>query len=243
MPGSPVVSKPLLGLARRVERSMRNVPERSLLTKKTAPPPSRARLSLDQGAAQPESELVAVQVRSRRRFPRPWSRGAPGWHHEPTARLSRKTLLSTTHETPMLLIARAVNAYVTVAQYAFEPAARRRRTGRSIGTGRRTRSAAPPTSRAVVSGTGCRGKVEFDDLEDDPPRTNTAPPPMLVVGSLPRLKGEVLDDEPRGGLVVAVRGRPDLRPVTGVLVQDPALASPVERGRVRHRRARPACWC
>lgn len=45
MPGSLAVSNPSLGLRRRVERTIRIVPERSLLTKNTAPPPSLAWLS------------------------------------------------------------------------------------------------------------------------------------------------------------------------------------------------------
>ena len=40
MPGS--VSKPSLGLSRRVEERISRTPLRSLLTKKIAPPPSRA---------------------------------------------------------------------------------------------------------------------------------------------------------------------------------------------------------
>ena len=47
MPGSPGVSKPRLGLCRSVERQGRSVPVRSLLTKKIAPPPSRAGVVLD----------------------------------------------------------------------------------------------------------------------------------------------------------------------------------------------------
>ena len=46
IPGKPWVSKPRLGFRRSTERSMISEPERSLLTKKIAPPPSLAVLSV-----------------------------------------------------------------------------------------------------------------------------------------------------------------------------------------------------
>ena len=62
MPGKPRVSKPSLGLRRSVDFSIFIVPVRSLLTKKTAPPPSRAWLPVIRVPASSTRNVVAVRV-------------------------------------------------------------------------------------------------------------------------------------------------------------------------------------
>ena len=103
MPGKPAVSKPSLGLRRSVEPSMRSVPVRSLLTKKTAPPPSLAWLSSMIVPAMSKREGVAVGVDGAAAAAA--GRAGPGrvGARCRSAVLWLNTLLSTTHETPMLL--------------------------------------------------------------------------------------------------------------------------------------------
>ena len=64
-----------------------------------------------------------------------------------------------------------------------------------------------------------------------PPRTKIAPPPppSSVSPVLLPPRTEVLHDEARRGLVIAVRRRPGLPLVAGVLVEDPALPAAAER--------------
>ena len=69
--------------------------------------------------------------------------------------------------------------------------------------------------------------VRVDDLQPaaaHEDRAATAAVASVSPVALPSTKRIRLHDEPRLGLVVAVRRRPDLRPVAGVHVEDAALA-------------------
>ena len=71
--------------------------------------------------------------------------------------------------------------------------------------------------------------VRVDDLELAAAVEDRASAAALdaVAGGVAVGEGEVLDDELREGLVVAVVGGPDLLRVAGVLVEDPTLALPL----------------
>ena len=92
------------------------------------------------------------------------------------------------------------------------------------------RTAPPPRSGPVAS-QRLRTKVD-PTIFSRPPRANIAPPPppsYVEPVALPSAKRQVLHHETRRGLVVTVRRGPDLPPVAGVLIEDPALPAAAER--------------
>ena len=93
-----------------------------------------------------------------------------------------------------------------------------------------TRTAAPPRSGPRRSHR-LPTNAGVDDLEPAAAHEDRAAPAAVVPlpGGVAVRERQVLHHQPRGGLVVAVRRRPVLLRVAGVLVEDPALAAAVER--------------
>src|SRR4029079_6908198 len=165
MPGS--VSKPSLGLFRKVEERISSTPLRSLLTKKTAPPPSRAwlrrirvpasstRKSLPSAYSAPPEPPPGVPERS-------------GLAPRPRARLPLTTLWKTAPATPMLLSAAPLlqTPRVNVLATTY--------TGRPWCCDS-ARTAPPPRSGPVGSQ---RLPVNVEEtILSRPPRAKIAPPP------------------------------------------------------------------
>jgi hypothetical protein len=172
MPGSPAVSKAPLTLRRRIELSMASVPVRLLLTKKMAPPPSLAWFS---SMTLPAIRNV-IWLPSRAMappLPPPGVPGCAGLAPWPVAWLWVKTLLSTVHETPMLLSAPPLEQ--ALPSPGAPPKVELTTNTGSPPDWLRARMAPPPTS-GPVSSQRLRWKYELTTLSR-PPRTKMAPPP------------------------------------------------------------------
>ena len=138
-----------------------------------------------------------------------------------------KTLLSTVHDTPMLLSAPPL-------EHAL-PA--RRPAERAVDDvhGLALRLAEHPDGGAADVGPGVVAAVaeepRVDDLEPAAADEDGAAAAALgrLAGGVAVDEGQVLDGELRVVLVLAVRGGPDLGLVAGVHVEDAALAAAAER--------------
>ena len=94
MPGYPSVSNPRLGLLRSSESAMISDPDRSLLTKKIAPPPSFAVLSVIR-VPQTRSVYVLPSFAIAPPFPPPGVPACAGFAPSQIASLCENTELST----------------------------------------------------------------------------------------------------------------------------------------------------
>ena len=224
MPGRPAVSNPSLGLCCRTLSLIASVPVRSLLTKKIAPPPSAARLPAMSAAGDREPEAVAVVVDRAAAAATGRAGPATGSRRCPIARLPTNRLCATFHDTPMLL-----SAPPLLHTLADEATAHDRPPGGRWNWrehAHRCASDVGPASLAAVPDERGLDDAQTPAAHED--RAATAAVEVLA-GGVAVGEGEVLDDQPRRGLVLAVRRREHLGGVAGVHVQDAAPAGAAQR--------------
>ena len=148
--------------------------------------------------------------------------GRAGFAPRPMARLPVKTLLKIDHETPMLLSAAPLLHTPPVnvlPDDVHRPAAVLRQRPHGAAAEIRTRRVA-----AVAD------EPRADDLEPSAAREDRTAPAAVDgrAGGVAVGEGQVLHDQTRRGLVLAVRRGPGLLLVAGVLVEDAALPAAAE---------------
>ena len=216
MPG--LFSKPSLGLLLSFEDRITRSPVRSLLTKKIAPPPSRAWLPVIVRAGDQHREVVAVGIdRPARAATRRAGPGRVGAAPD-RAVVGERAVVDRPRD------ADAAQRRAVAAPAAGEGAADDVDRPAAV-LRQRAHGGAAEVGAGLVAAVADEGGVH--DLEPAAPHEDRAAA-AAVVGLTGRVavdQPEVLDDEPRRRLVVAVVGGPGLLRVAGVLVEDPALSA------------------
>ena len=221
IPGRPRVSKPRLGLRTSREWRIRIVPVRSLLTKKTAPPPSLARLSTHGRPDERQREPVAVQVdRAATATASGAGTGGVGTASDCAVADEGAVLDAPGH-------ADAADRAAVAAPSAREGAADDVHGSVAVlveHADRRPAQIGPAPVAAVAD------ERRVDDLQLPAAGEDRATTAAVVplAGGVATSERQVADDESRVGLVVAVGRGPDLLRVARVLVEDPALAHPAQ---------------